>query len=96
MRPRRLRQSRIVRDLVAETHLSSAGMIQPYFVVPGRGVRQAIESLPGIHRESPDRLVKSIEADLKLGLDRVMLFGSPEPSTSPSMVRFLLTLTGLG
>ena len=78
MRPRRLRQSRIVRDLVAETHLSSAGMIQPYFVVPGRGVRQAIESLPGIHRESPDRLVKSIEADLKLGLDRVMLFGSPE------------------
>jgi len=53
-------------------------MIQPYFVVPGRGVRQAIESLPGIHRESPDRLVKSIEADLKLGLDRVMLFGSPE------------------
>jgi porphobilinogen synthase len=53
-------------------------MIQPYFVVPGKGVRQAIGSLPGIHRESPDRLVKSIEADLKLGLDRVMLFGSPE------------------
>lgn len=78
MRPRRLRQNRIIRDLVAETRLTTAGMIQPYFVVPGKGVRQAIESLPGVFRESPDRLVKSIEADLKLGLDRVMLFGAPE------------------
>jgi len=78
MRPRRLRQSRIVRDLVAETRLSTRGMIQPYFVVPGKNVRQEISSLPGIYRESSDRLVKSIEEDLKLGLDRVMLFGAPE------------------
>ena len=77
IRPRRLRQSRIIRDLVAETQLSTQGLIQPYFVVPGNKVRQEIASLPGVYRESPDRLVKSIEADLKLGLDRVMLFGAP-------------------
>jgi porphobilinogen synthase len=77
IRPRRLRQNRIIRDLVAETHLSTRSLIQPYFVVPGNKVRQEIASLPGVYRESPDRLVKSIEADLKLGLDRVMLFGAP-------------------
>jgi porphobilinogen synthase len=82
LRPRRLRQSRIVRDLVAETRLSTKGMIQPYFVVSGKNVRQEIASLPGICRESPDRLVKSVEADLKLGLDRVMLFGAPEEKDS--------------
>lgn len=78
LRPRRLRQSRIVRDLVAETRLSTRSMIQPYFVVPGKKIRREIGSLPGVFRESTDLLVKTIESDLSLGLDRVMLFGAPE------------------
>lgn len=77
-RPRRLRQSRIVRDMVAETRLSTQGMIQPYFVLPGNGMREELSGMPGILRESPDRLVESVGSDLKLGLDRVMLFGVPE------------------
>ena len=77
-RPRRLRQNRIVRDLVAETHLHAAGMIQPYFVLPGHGLREELSGLPGILRESADKLVESVGADLKLGLNRVMLFGVPE------------------
>jgi porphobilinogen synthase len=76
-RPRRLRQNSLVRDMVAETRLSAAGLIQPYFVVPGKSIHEEIGSLPGIFRESTDRLVKSIEADLKLGVHRVMLFGAP-------------------
>lgn len=81
-RPRRLRVSRIVRDLVAETRLSPAGMIQPYFVRPGKGVSEELSGMPGIYRESTDRLVKTIEADLKLGIDRVMLFGVPDTKTN--------------
>jgi len=75
MRPRRLRQSAIVRDLVAETRLSTGGMIQPYFVESGTGKRQEIGSLPGIYRESKDKLLESVEADLKLGINKIMLFG---------------------
>jgi len=78
LRPRRLRQSRIVRDLVAETRLHTDGLIQPYFVLPGTGIREELSGMPGILRESPDRLVESVEADLSLGLNRIMLFGVPE------------------
>lgn len=81
-RPRRLRQSRVIRDLVAETRLSPKAMIQPYFVRPGKGIREELSGMPGIYRESTDRLVKSIEADLKLGIGRVMLFGIPDSKDS--------------
>jgi porphobilinogen synthase len=77
-RPRRLRQNKIVRDMVAETRLSTLGMIQPYFVLPGTGVREELSGMPGILRESTDKLLESIGQDLKLGLNRVMLFGVPE------------------
>ena len=61
--------------MVAETRLNIDGMIQPYFVTDGKDVRQEIGGLPGIFRESVDRLVESIGEDMKLGLNRVMLFG---------------------
>jgi porphobilinogen synthase len=81
-RPRRLRQNRIVRDLVAETRLSTEGMIQPYFVLPGRGVQEELSGMPGILRESADKLVESISADLAIGLNRVMLFGVPKAKSA--------------
>ncbi|TFH65332.1 MAG: porphobilinogen synthase [Candidatus Zixiibacteriota bacterium] len=76
-RPRRLRVNQLVRDMAAETQLKMSGMIQPYFVCEGRDVKFEIPSMPGIFRESPDSLVKSIAADFKLGIKRVMLFGVP-------------------
>jgi porphobilinogen synthase len=77
-RPRRLRQYKIIRDMVAETRLSTQGMIQPYFVLPGKNVREELSGMPGILRESSDKLVESIEQDLNIGLNRVMLFGVPQ------------------
>jgi len=53
-------------------------MIQPYFVCEGKNVKLEISSMPGIFRESPDSLVKSIAKDFELGIKRVMLFGVPE------------------
>jgi len=81
-RPRRLRSSKLIRDLVAETRLSTAGMIQPYFVIPGRNKIEKIESMPGIERNSVDTLVKRIEKDLKLGIKNIMLFGLTDKKDS--------------
>ncbi|MCX6832739.1 MAG: porphobilinogen synthase [candidate division Zixibacteria bacterium] len=77
-RPRRLRVNQLIRDMAAETQLKLSGMIQPYFVCEGKDVKFEIPSMPGIFRESPDSLVKSIDADFKLGIKRVMLFGVPD------------------
>lgn len=74
-RPRRLRASKLMRNLAAETCLSTAKMIQPYFVLPGKGRIEKIESMPGIERHSVDTLVRKIEKDLKLGIRNIMLFG---------------------
>ncbi|HWO55975.1 MAG TPA: porphobilinogen synthase [bacterium] len=74
-RPRRLRRNLTIRDMVAETCLSTDGMIQPYFVGEDAIGKTEIGSMPGIYRENVDNLVKSIGADLKVGVRRVMLFG---------------------
>jgi porphobilinogen synthase len=77
-RPRRLRRNKLIRDLCAEQRLNIDGMIQPYFVCEGKGIKDPINGLPGIYRESPDSLVKSIEADRAIGVKNVMLFGVTE------------------
>ncbi|NMC44276.1 MAG: porphobilinogen synthase [candidate division Zixibacteria bacterium] len=77
-RPRRLRRNQVIRDMVAETKIKRDGLIQGYFVTEGKGVRQEIESMPGIYRESPDMISKTIDEDFRLGIRRIMLFGIPE------------------
>ena len=74
-RPRRLRRTGIIRDLCAEHQLNTNGLIQPYFVTDGAGIKEEINGLPGIYRESPDSLVKSIGEDVKTGISKIMLFG---------------------
>ena len=74
-RPRRLRRNKVIRDLCAETHLNIKGLIQPYFVCEGNSVRESIKGLAGIHRESVDKLIETIAADLQLGIKNIMLFG---------------------
>lgn len=74
-RPRRLRRNKIIRDLVGETTVSVRQLIQPYFVCDGSGIREEIKGLPGIYRESVDRLIEGIGEDKKLGITNVMLFG---------------------
>lgn len=74
-RPRRLRRNRVIRELASECQFSVRGLIQPYFVGDGNGVREPIDGLPGIYRESTDRLVSSIVEDHELGINKIMLFG---------------------
>lgn len=77
-RPRRLRKNPIIRELVAETRLSKDMFVYPYFVVPGSGIKQAIDAMPGISHFSVDMLVKDVEQGLKLGLNKLLLFGVGE------------------
>lgn len=74
-RPRRLRQNPIVREMVAETRLAKDMFIYPYFVVPGKNVTHAIDAMPGIHHFSIDTLLNDVEKGLKLGVNKIMLFG---------------------
>jgi porphobilinogen synthase len=77
-RPRRLRKNSIIRELVAETRLSKDMFIYPYFVIPGTNLEQPIDAMPGISRFSVDMLVKDVEKVMKLGINKVLLFGVGE------------------
>ena len=74
-RPRRLRKNPLVREMVAETRLSKDMFIYPYFIVPGNNVKHAIDAMPGINHFSEDTLLKDVEKGLKLGVNKIMLFG---------------------
>ena len=77
-RPRRLRASAAMRDLVAEARLDSRMLVQPHFVVPGTGITEPIGAMPGIDHESVDQLVKTVGRDLELGIRACLLFGVPD------------------
>ena len=77
-RPRRLRRSGVLRDLVRETRLAPADFIYPLFVKHGKGVRDPIGSMPGQFHLSPDTLVEEVGAARQDGVKAVLLFGLPE------------------
>jgi porphobilinogen synthase len=76
-RMRRLRHHPLVRDLVRETALSPGGLILPFFVRPGRGVRKEIASMPGHHQLSIDCLCDEVQRSLEVGIHAFILFGIP-------------------
>ncbi|HYL09767.1 MAG TPA: porphobilinogen synthase [Candidatus Acidoferrales bacterium] len=77
-RPRRLRRTEVIRALVRETRLSTAGMIYPLFVCPGKKVRKEIGSMPGVFHLSVDQIVEECREVESLGIPGVILFGLPE------------------
>jgi porphobilinogen synthase len=77
-RPRRLRRTPMLRDLVRETTLDSGDLVYPLFVRHGKGVKDEIASMPGNFHFSPDRLVDEVGAAIEEGVRSVLLFGIPE------------------
>ena len=77
-RPRRLRSTEALRNMVRETRLTTAGLIYPMFVCPGTKVRQEVASMPGIHQQSADRIVEECREVESLRIPAVILFGIPE------------------
>jgi porphobilinogen synthase len=76
-RPRRLRESALVRKMVRETALRTEHLMLPLFVVHGRGVREPISSMPGHARLSIDELLRECKDAAGMGIPAVLLFGLP-------------------
>jgi porphobilinogen synthase len=76
-RLRRLRRTDTLRGLVRETELSPAHLIQPAFVVAGEGIREEVESMPGIERFSISGLVEEAGEIVAAGIGAILLFGVP-------------------
>jgi len=74
---RRLRRTKALRGLVRETSLTPAQLIQPLFVVAGEGVREEVESMPGVERFSISELVAEATELATAGVGAVLLFGIP-------------------
>ena len=77
-RPRRLRRTEAIRSLVRETRLTPECFIYPLFIVPGRGIRREIGSMPGVFHLSVDEAVKEAAAAKGDGVPAVILFGIPD------------------
>ena len=77
-RPRRLRQNENFRRMIRETRLSVDDLILPLFAVEGKGVKNAIASMPGHYQLSRDHIVNEVKAARDLGIPAVMLFGIPD------------------
>lgn len=81
-RPRRLRRSPAIRDVVRETKLSPEDLIYPLFACPGSDVRQEVPSMPGVFQLSVDQVVVEATAAATEGVRGVLLFGLPESKDS--------------
>lgn len=77
-RPRRLRRTEKLRNLVRENRLHPAGFVYPMFVCPGTKVHEEISSMPGIYHQSVDQVVEECREVESLGISGVILFGLPE------------------
>ena len=77
-RPRRLRASAGIRNMVRETQLSVQDFVYPIFVVPGINIKKEIPSLPGQYHLSADQAAEAAKEAAALGIPAVLLFGLPE------------------
>ncbi|MFW6773720.1 porphobilinogen synthase [Nocardioides sp. CPCC 205120] len=78
MRPRRLRRTAALRELVAETSVRPRQLVLPVFVREGASQPVPISSMPGVVQHTRDSLRAAAVEAAELGLGGIMLFGVPE------------------
>lgn len=78
IRPRRLRRTPAIRDMVRETTLSVKDFIAPLFVRPGKAKKDPISSMPGQYQFSVDTVVKEAGELWEIGIPALILFGLPD------------------
>ena len=77
-RPRRLRRTSAIREMVRETQVQPQSLIAPLFVVPGTGFKKEISSMPGQYQMSVDIAAQKAAELSGLGIRCVILFAIPE------------------
>jgi porphobilinogen synthase len=76
-RPRRLRRSEGLRNLVRETRLTAHDFVLPLFVSEKLSSRQPIGSMPGVYQLALSDVAGEAQQACELGLQAVLLFGIP-------------------
>ncbi len=79
-RPRRLRHDDFSRRMVRENIVTADDLIYPCFVIEGKGISQAVPSMPGVERYSIDRLMAVAEQCVALRVPVLAIFPVIEPS----------------
>jgi len=77
-RLRRTRMQETLRSMVRETELSKKDFVYPLFVVPGKGVKKEISSMPDVYQMSVDNIVRECRDVHELGIPAVIFFGIPD------------------
>jgi porphobilinogen synthase len=77
IRPRRLRRTPALRDLVAETAVAPSQLVLPVFVLEGATEPVPISTMPGVVQHTRDSVRKAAAEAADLGLGGIMLFGVP-------------------
>lgn len=78
LRGRRLRENKMIRDLVRETQLSPKDFILPIFVVEGENIKEEMSSIPNNYHYSIDRLDEIVMEVSEAGVPGIILFGVPD------------------
>lgn len=71
---RRLRRDEFSRRLVRESHLQSSDFIYPVFILDGKNQVENVLSMPGIVRQSVDKLLYTAEKCLQLAIPAIAIF----------------------
>jgi porphobilinogen synthase len=73
-RPRRLRVSPWIRNMVSEHRVTVNDLIWPVFIQEGNNLRTPIASMPGVERFSIDLLTLAVKEARDLGIPAIALF----------------------
>jgi porphobilinogen synthase len=77
-RPRRLRSTPTIRQMVRETRLSVDQLIYPLFISEKVDDQLEVPSMPGVSQLSVRRVVDEAKAAADLGIPALLLFGIPK------------------
>jgi porphobilinogen synthase len=69
-----MRKDEFSRRLMREHHLRTDDLIYPMFVMEGNKKEEAIPSMPGISRQSPDLILETAKECFELGIPAIALF----------------------
>jgi porphobilinogen synthase len=71
--------------MVAEIRLHKDMLVYPVFAMPGKNLIKEISSMPGIFNYSVDELIKHTEKSLKLGVNKLLIFGVGEKKSENAL-----------
>ena len=73
-RPRRMRADEFSRRLMRENQLTADDLIYPVLVLEGEGKEESVASMPGVKRQSIDKLLSTAELCSTLHIPAMAIF----------------------